>query len=139
MSNRRWRSIWIGNHSIWGTKNVCYYCGQQADSIDHVIPQAVLRELSALGDEYVTKEMLGKRALKVWACRECNSLAGCSLQDSLPERRDFVKKKLRKKYKRIIELPQWEEGEIEEMGYNLQVFIRSSAKWKDFIKQRIAY
>ena len=137
--NKYWRSIWINENRIWGTKNICYYCGQRANSIDHVIPQSLIRMLVALDDKEITKEILRKRALKVWTCRECNSLASCSIQDSLRERREFVKDKLRKRYKKILDLPKWEENEIEELGYNLQVYVRSSAKWKEFIKQRIAY
>jgi hypothetical protein len=95
--------------------------------------------LVALDDKQITKKTLGQRALKVWSCRECNNLASSSLQDSLTERRGFVKDKLRKRYKRILALPTWTDTEIDELGYNLQVFVRSSAKWRDFIKQRIAY
>lgn len=139
MRNRSWRSIWIDKNTIWGTQNICYYCGQHADSVDHVIPQYVIRMLVALDDKQITKKTLGQRALKVWSCRECNNLASSSLQDSLTERRGFVKDKLRKRYKRILALPTWTDTEIDELGYNLQVFVRSSAKWRDFIKQRIAY
>lgn len=115
MSNKRWRCVWIKNNTIWGTKNVCYYCGQRADSIDHIIPKAILRQLAALGDEYITHQVLRRRALKVWACRECNSLASCSLQDSLDERRDYVKNKLRNKYKKLLMLPDWTDSEKEEL------------------------
>jgi hypothetical protein len=139
MSHKRWRSVWLGKNTIWGSQNICYYCGQRADSIDHVIPQYVIRMMVSLDDKEITKKMLRRKALKVWACRECNCLASSSLQDSLQDRRDFVKNKLRKRYRRVLELPTWRDDEIEELGYNLQVFVRSSAKWREFVKQRIAY
>lgn len=137
MSNKRWRCIWIKNNAIWGSKNVCYYCGQQADSVDHVVPQDVLRMLAALSDIAITRAVLRKRALRVWACRECNSLASCSIQDSLQGRRQFVKDKLKKKYRKILELPKWEPEELEDMGYVLRKYIEHAADIKALIEQRI--
>ena len=137
MSNKYWRCVWIKNNEIWGTQNICYYCGRYADSIDHVIPQSTLRQLVCLEDKEITKAILRKRALKVWACRECNHLLGSSLQDSLIERKQFLKEKLRKRYKRIIALPKWEIDELEDMGYVLRNYIENSARLKEFIVQRI--
>ena len=139
MPKSMWRCVWIGNNKIWGTKNRCYYCGQKADSIDHVIPQAMLRQLAALSDEQITKSVLRKRALKVWACRECNCLASDSIQDSLVERRQFVKKKLIKRYRKILALPKWSEDELGELGYVLRQHIELHAKIQEYIKARIAF
>jgi hypothetical protein len=139
MRNKLWRCVWVKDRSIWGTKNICYYCGQPGDSIDHVIPQYVLRQLAALADVNITKDILRQRALKVWACRECNCLAGASLQDSLVERKQFIKEKLKKRYKKIIELPKWDDDELSEMGYFLRQYIENMAEFKKFILQRIAF
>ena len=137
MLNKLWRCVWVKDRTIWGTKNVCYYCGQSADSIDHVIPQYLLRQLVALGDMEITKDILRQRALKVWACRECNCLLGSSFQDSLVERKQFVKEKLKKKYRKVIELPKWDDDELNEMGYFLRQYIENAARLKEFIVQRI--
>jgi Zn-finger protein len=139
MAKSKWRCVWIKDNGIWGTKNICYYCGQSADSVDHVIPQAMLRQLAALSDVQITKEILRKRALKVWACRECNCLASDSIQDSLIERRQFVKEKLRKRYRKILELPKWEESELNELGYVLRQHIELYARIKEWVKLRIAF
>jgi hypothetical protein len=139
MLNKLWRCVWVKDRSIWGTKNICYYCGQPADSIDHVIPQYLLRQLVALGDAEITKDILRQRALKDWACRECNCLAGSSMQDSLVERKQFIKEKLRKKYRKIVGLPRWDDDELNEMGYVLRSYIENTAKLKEFILQRIAW
>jgi len=114
---------------IHGEPYVCHYCGQHADSVDHVIPQSTLRTLAALSDLEITKKMLRNRALKVWACR----------QESLEDRKTYLKLKLIKRYRRILELPTWDENEIDELGYNLQVYVRSSIKFKEYISQRIAW
>jgi len=139
MSNKRWRCIWLGNDGIWGSKNICYYCGQRADCVDHVIPKSALRQLAALGDEAITKRIIRNRALKVWCCHECNCLLSDSLQESLPERKAYLKAKLKKKYKRTLNLPRWEEDEIAELGYNLRVYVVSSAKYKEWLKLRVGY
>lgn len=124
---------------VHGEKNICFYCGSHADSIDHVIPQATIRQLVALQDGQITKDMLRNRALKVWACRECNSLAGCSLQDSLAARKAYVRASLIRKYRHIIELPVWQLADLDELGYCLRNHVENAAKFKEFIIQRISW
>jgi len=118
---------------------LCYYCGQISDTIDHVVPQSTLLQLATLEDTEITYKVLRQRALKVPACRECNCLLSDSLQDTLAERKAFLKKKLRKRYARLLEIPQWEEGELDELGRNLNDYIRNSIKKKRLIRFRIAW
>ena len=141
MGRRRkyWRSIWIDKAEIWGSQNICFYCGAKADSIDHVISYSRLRKLIALEDKALTQKIISRRALKVWACRECNCLLRDSTQESLSERKVYLKKKLRRRYKHILELPHWEPDEIEELGYNMKVYVTNSQKFKDYIKLRVAH
>jgi uncharacterized protein YlaI len=132
MSNKK-------KNEIWGEPHICYYCGQRAGSIDHVIPQATLRMLATLSDLPITKELLRNRALKVWACRECNSLLTDSLQESLKARKAYLKIRLIKKYKKILGLPSWSESEVEELGYTLRTHIETMARIKEHIRKRIIW
>ena len=77
---------------IEGESNVCYYCGCSADTIDHVVPRSTLDQLKTLDDPEITKEVLGRRTLLVWACRECNNLAGKSLQGTIQGRKKYEKR-----------------------------------------------
>jgi len=134
-----WRSIWVDKSDVWGSQNVCYYCGAKADSIDHIIPYSTLRKLVALDDKAITKQMISRRVLKVWACRECNSMLKDSLQESLPERKACLKKRLRRRYKRVLALPDWTPDEIEELGYNMRVYVTSSQRFREYIRLRVSH
>ena len=138
--SKYWRCVWIGKKTdIWGSQNICYYCGQRASTVDHVIPQSMIRQLTALGDEEVTYQVLGKRALKVWSCRECNCLASDSIQESLQERKAYVKEKLRRRYQKLLDMPPWSQDELDVLGYALKTHVEASIKARDFVKQRIAW
>jgi len=125
--------------NIHGEPHICYYCGQHADSVDHVIPQSTIRMLAALSDIAITKQILRNRALKVWACRECNSLLSDSLQETLEARKTELKMRLLKRYQKILALPTWKERELNQLGYTLRTCIEASAKAKEYIKKRLAW
>jgi len=126
-------------NKAWGEPRICYYCGQRADSIDHIIPQTMLRMLASLADIEITRHLLRNRALKVWACRECNSLLSDSLQESLRERKNYLKIRLLQKYHKLLAIPKWEDNEIEELGYTLRTHIEASIRAKEYIKKRLAW
>ena len=120
-----------------GEKRVCYYCGLDADTIDHVIPQSTLLALRVLDDEEVTRKILGERILMVWACRECNCIAGYSLQDTLPERKQYILNKLARRYREYILTPDWTDEELSEMSEEMVIYIKEGIKKRALIRKRI--
>jgi hypothetical protein len=71
--------------------SACYYCGEPATTIDHVVPVSQSREMT-------DQELVGWERLAVPACQRCNSSVGGSMFASLPERVAFVKDAIRVKY-----------------------------------------
>lgn len=120
------------------TLEPCYYCGKPADSIDHVVPKSLLASFRG------NPEMLGvltarRKLLEVPACRECNSLLGASYQPNAEQRKQALKTKLRRKYKKELATPEWANTELEELGHGLQQYIKASIAVKDYVKERLEW
>ncbi len=118
---------------------ICYYCGQEANTIDHVIPRSLLKHLAAIGDAKITDSILGRRILKVPACKECNCLLSDSVQNTVQERKKYLKTKLKRRYQKILRIPEWREDELEEMGNNMRKYIEGALQQKMIIKQRLEW
>jgi hypothetical protein len=114
--------------------NIYYYCGEPADSIDHVIPRNALARIAVV-DPYD----IHNRVLVVDSCRECNCLIGGKWFDSLQERKDYLKTKLRKRYQKFIDLPDWTDHELSVLGYALADLIRKGMARKRKVKQRLSW
>lgn len=114
--------------------DICYYCGLPADVIDHVIPKIVLKSHDAVGHD-----IRKNRTLTVPACRECNSLLSASVQKTLQERKRELKIRLKRKYKKLLIMPEWNEEELSELSPRLRQYIEASQKHKQLVKLRILY
>ena len=90
----------------------CFYCGLPADTRDHVPALNCVEDIRA---EYVNPDAEIKYQ-KVYACRECNSMAGDIRHLDIWERRDWLKEALRYKYRKDIEQHERYEEDIEDIG-----------------------
>jgi len=110
---------------------ICFYCGLPAPAIDHVPPLSKVKELRMIYDSIIYT--------KVPSCNECNLIAGDESDTCIFQRRIFVKEKLIIKYKKYIKLCDWEEDEIDQLGYNLRVSVINSMSIKYLIAYRLHY
>ena len=116
----------------------CYYCGDVATVTEHVIPRSILRQYAHLSLDELRQVTVGRK-LVVPACKECNYLLGDSMQETINERKNLVKKKLAKRYKKLLRMPNWTREELEEMGPGLAKYIQHCVEEKRWIRARIAY
>jgi hypothetical protein len=116
------------------TGEACYYCGLHADARDHVIPVSVWRSYESLG-----LEPPKQRILIVPCCSECNSLLGASIQETLADRKKAIKKILRKRYAKILAMPEWYDDELEALSPKLQEWVRASIAVKEAVKERLEW
>lgn len=86
---------------------LCAYCGEYASDIEHVIPRS-----SKLATYTVP------------ACQECNGIAGGKLFLGFDEKQTFIRNALKKKYRKVLAMPEWDEEEVEEMGRAMSDMIR---------------
>lgn len=106
----------------------CIYCGVQSDSRDHFIPRAFADRIRDFG---VVRNII------LPACMECNSTAGDHVFLTLKEKRAFIKECYLKKYRKLLESPDWSKNEIEELGPLLQPTIRSMQANKELLRKRL--
>lgn len=72
---------------------VCFYCGEVAGSLDHVVPLSRVDELSAQ-EMYLRAEL---DRLTVPSCQQCNSILQDTLQESLADRFAHLKRVLERR------------------------------------------
>lgn len=116
----------------------CYYCGKQATQIDHVIPKNMLRNF-ALSTEPITLENIARRVLMVFSCGECNRLLSDTFTESLTEKKKLLKSRLKRRHKKLLEIPDWSPNEIEELGYNLRSYVQNSLDRLFLLKERLRW
>lgn len=123
-------------HAPYGD-TVCVYCGEYATSQDHVAP---ISYVAALGDamEHM-RPMLRHSLLIVPACRDCNNRLASYVGRSLTEKRAELKRRLRRKYRRLLESYDWQDEEIAELGRNLQSWIRNQEARRIVILRRLSF
>lgn len=106
---------------------LCSYCGEYADSWDHVVPVSYRAE---------NRSLIKKRDNAVPCCRECNTLLGNCFNHSVSTRAEYLIKKLKKKYKSIIRMPKWGEDELEDISGDFSRQIRASMDMKSILCDR---
>ena len=111
----------------------CYYCGLPADTIDHVPPRAYRNFI-------LQQPELAKRYkfVEVRACLECNSTLGAKALWNLTERKEYIKKYLKRRYgkERWVD---WDEEELEELGYSLRTKVEEQLLILEVNRRRIKY
>ena len=112
--------------SLLATKHLqrnCMYCGERADNVEHVFP----------------KTYFGEQTQKVWACSECNGLAGAKIFDSILEKRSYIQERLRWRYRGFLEMPDWCQEEMDELGPSMLTEIKKGMRIKRWIVKRLNY
>ena len=115
----------------------CYYCGAFATSVDHVVPQHLLKR--AASAELNLARVMRINLWEVPSCRECNSLIGGAVFRDLPARVKYLKGRLRKRYAKILRMPRWTEEELRELGPELQRYVRMCTLARQAIQERVSW
>jgi len=111
----------------------CYYCGAVANTLDHVPPRAVrdlmLSDPAAFG-KYDFKE--------VDCCAECNSALGKQLW-TLKERKRYIAGWLKKRYHKLLEIPDWTEKELNTLAQRLREKVVASLRLRNIVRARLRW
>ena len=108
----------------------CYYCGLDATERDHVIPWSLFHTKINTKRSYEDDEV-------VPCCSQCNLIAGNKVFDSFVEKREHIQSEIKRKYKKILNFPNWEKEELDELGKTLKIQIKATIKLKKLIEARI--
>jgi len=73
------------------------------------------------------------------ACSECNRRLGSRLLVTVPDRARYLLGRNTVKWKKLLNSPDWDEDEIEQLGGNLRRRIRAIMAAKRFAVQRLSH
>lgn len=105
----------------------CEYCGVTTDiTRDHIIPVS----FSSVYRSY-------NQGDTVRCCRECNSTLGSILILSFDERAEYLICKYQNKYRKILNMPHWDEDDLKDMDSEFKRSIKASVSAKTEILQRL--
>lgn len=107
----------------------CAYCGETADTVDHTVPQWLVRGNVALIQRYAF--------VLVAACMQCNMFAGRVVDNTFTQRRARVAKILRRKAAKVLRTGYFDPEDIEEMGHGLKTMVQQAAFAADAVKTRL--
>lgn len=120
-----------------GTKP-CHYCGQPADTEDHVLPQTIAEQVGAVDPTLLAAlhAPFGDTRT-VPACRECNSLLGPRYDRNLSSRKARLKSILRRRYKGLLTMPEWPLSDLRELEGGLLRFVEARVVQREIVRARI--
>lgn len=109
---------------------MCVYCGDPADTVDHVPPLSRVDDYRSLGP-------CRERYLLVKSCSPCNAPLGDSVQASLLERVEYLKERLSARLPK--RRARWTEEDIQRLGRNLRSLVASQVDKQTKLEARISY
>lgn len=101
---------------------ICVYCGERACDVEHVIPKSS-----------------GLPTYTVPACRECNVLAGAVQLGGFVQKCAYIKQALRRRYRHVLSMPEWDPEELAELGPGLRPWIQQSEKARQIVRERLRW
>lgn len=106
---------------------VCVYCGEYADTRDHLLPVTY------------TGKAVRRHVLTVPACRQCNSFIGDASAPSITERRAIAHSSLRRKRFRVLQSFDYTDDELEDFGHSMRSSVLRAREEKDRLLRRLAF
>ena len=110
-------------------KNACTYCGDTTSIVrDHVVSV----DWSGFRRSY-------RKGDTVPCCRECNSILSNKPLHSISSRANFISCALYKKYRKIINHPNWSDDELLEMSIEFSSTLKCRGNAKSFVEARVLH
>tara|TARA_R110000822_G_scaffold23288_4_gene72217 strand:- start:8029 stop:8526 length:498 start_codon:yes stop_codon:yes gene_type:complete len=105
----------------------CVYCGEIADTKDHLLPRGFTGEADRL------------RVPTVPACVECNSTLNAIHMPDVMDRREFLHKKYRTKYKSLLKVVWHGEEDLLDFGPYLRAAIMQRMEDHVILMRRLSW
>ena len=121
------KSLLLAFHEEKIDPNVCAYCNSPWNvGRDHVIPTCYLREKRRFEGDWL-----------IPACSECNTALGSQLIFNVPDRALWIAAVYRKKYAKLLRMPDWEDDELADVSLHLRKNIVATLERKAEVRSRI--
>ena len=124
---------WMPRLFNFGTWSACFYCGVQPTDRDHVIPFSMQRGSERKESDYFSCGPL------VPACHECNLLLSASFFDTLQDRCDYVNKRIRRRYSKLIHMEAWADWELSEIKGKLRGHVIQRQEERKIAVNRVSW
>lgn len=118
---------WQAPRSIDYPAGVCVYCGMPANSRDHLLPRTW------------TGNAVRHHVITVPACLECNSVINDRYAPAVNERRKLAHKSIRRRYSKVLQIPEWTAPEIAKLGKTLRSTIERGMHEKRVAEARLKW
>lgn len=115
-------------------KGFCAYCGLPAETLDHC---PALTTVVGVGTQYCEDNNIP--LYLVPSCRECNGLIGAKVLWTFEDRKQFLAKRLKSRYKKILAFPVWTTDEIEQLGRGLKSMVKAKEDLRKISVRRVAF
>ncbi len=112
--------------------NKCAYCGVYANTRDHVVPISFFSS----GRPYTYKSHYANNNI-VRACSECNSIGSDIMFENFWDKKKYICEMVEWKYKDILQSPDWNIKEINQLAGTLKLYVKDSLIVRDFIRIRV--
>ena len=155
-STNRVQIVFMSSHNHWSAKyarkrklqalgakyrrcrfyeaGICTYCGDLADSWDHV---PALAEAECLDLDRFRNS--GGELLLIPSCRKCNSWLGRKPLHTPQERKTYCWSKWVALFHKDFSIPQWDKEELDALGPVLRSYVKTAAQTAVWIRERIAF
>lgn len=102
----------------------CIYCGDTADTMDHVFPISIAAAINwqAIGPKQKAR-VFDPILVKIPCCMHCNILAGDYNPSSIRDKRRFIQAKLRKNAK-VMRM--WADDELEQLSPAFRGYVENA-------------
>jgi hypothetical protein len=111
---------------------VCTYCGILSDTVDHIPPTSIRPMLVDLGLSAQYPFIV------VRACRECNCALGDRALWTVEQRKEYIARWLRRRYRRYLAIPEWSQEALQALEYPLREMTIHGLAVKSLVLARIA-
>lgn len=105
----------------------CTYCGDYADSLDHVTPKTLKADKSKSKENVVP------------CCMNCNVLLNDVPIFTIPDRAAFLYEKIKRKYRKKLVFKNWPKDELDEVSEEMVRLVKSACAERDNLNLRLKY
>jgi len=107
----------------------CFYCGELGTSRDHIFAHSARINVGR-----GTRNFAGQETVN--SCDECNNIMGNRHPYSILDRVAYLIERLDARYQLQVQVPEWDEEELEELGQNLRRMIGAKIKQRQRALER---
>ncbi len=113
-------------------QNLCVYCGADQECYDHAVPLSHFD-----GDRRHARKLYYAQGWETMpSCRSCNSLAGTHFSESFEDRKKFISKGLKRRYRNSLNSPSWTKKELNSLTGILKKSVQEELEKADFVRAR---